>query len=222
MPQPILYSLQNCPYAMRARLGILLAKQAVMVRAIDLRNKPPEMLAVSPKGTVPVLVVDSTEDPEQSTVIDESLDIMLWALNLSDPDNLLYSDEPDKLRSMLTLIGRFDNKFKKHLENYKSAKRYHEESKTEHRQQCEAFIAELDNRLSKQKYLMGDKPSLVDYAVLPYIRQFARVERQWYVQAPYPYLQHWLKHHLRSLLFSKAMIKHPLWLAHQQSFLIGE
>jgi glutathione S-transferase len=207
---------------MRARLGILLAKQPVMLRAIDLRNKPPEMLAASPKGTVPVLVVDNTENPGQSTVIDESLEIMLWALNLSDPDNLLYSDEPDKLPSMLSLIGRFDNEFKKHLENYKSAKRYHEESKTCHRQQCEAFIIELDNRLSKHKYLMDDKPSLVDYAVLPYIRQFARVERQWYIQTPYPHLQHWLKHHLTSQLFSKAMIKHPLWLDHQQSFLIGK
>jgi glutathione S-transferase len=207
---------------MRARLGILLAKQAVMLRAIDLRHKPPEMLAASPKGTVPVLVIDNTDNPGQPTVIDESLDIMLWALNLSDPDNLLYSDEPDKLPSMLSLIGRFDNEFKKHLENYKSAKRYHEENKTDHRQLCEAFIIELDNRLSKHQYLMGDKPSLVDYAILPYIRQFARVERQWYIQTPYPHLQHWLKHHLTSQLFSKAMIKHPLWLDHQQSFLIGQ
>ena len=222
MPQPILYSLQNCPYAMRARLAILLAKQPVMLRAIDLRNKPPEMLAASPKGTVPVLVVDNAENPDQLTVIDESLDIMLWALSLSDPDNLLYSGEPDQLPSMLSLIRRFDNEFKAHLENYKSAKRYHEESKTDHRQQCEAFIIELDTRLSKQKYLMGDKPSLVDYAILPYLRQFARVERQWYTQAPYPHLQHWLKLHLTSLLFSKAMIKYPLWLDHQQSFLIGE
>lgn len=222
MPQPILYSLQNCPYAMRARLGILLAKQPVMLRAIDLRHKPPEMLATSPKGTVPVLVIDDTDNPDQPTVIDESLDIMLWALNLSDPDNLLYSDVPDQLPWMLSLIGRFDNEFKKHLEDYKSAKRYHEESKTDHRQQCEAFIIELDNRLSKHQYLMGDKPSLVDYAVLPYIRQFSRVERQWYIQTPYRHLQHWLKQHLTSLLFSQAMIKHPLWLDNQQSFLIGQ
>ena len=222
MQHPILYSLQNCPYAMRARLGILLAKQPVMLRAIDLRNKPPEMLAASPKGTVPVLVIDNAENPGQATVIDESLDIMLWALSLSDPDNLLYSDEPNQLPSMLSVISRFDNEFKTHLDNYKSAKRYHEESKTEHRQQCEAFIIELDTRLSKHNYLMGDKPSLVDYAILPYLRQFARVERQWYTQAPYPHLQHWLKQHLTSVLFSKSMIKHPLWLDHQQSFLIGE
>lgn len=206
---------------MRARLGILLAKQPVMLRAIDLRNKPPEMIAASPKGTVPVLIVDSTENPGESTVIDESLDIMLWALCLSDPENLLHSDDPSQLPSMLSLISRFDNEFKKHLENYKSAKRYHEDSKTDYRQQCEAFIIELDNRLSKHTYLMGDKLSLVDYAILPYIRQFARVERQWYIQSPYPHLQQWLKLHLTSVLFSKAMIKYPLWTDHQQSFVIG-
>lgn len=104
---------------MRARLAILLAKQPVMLRAIDLRNKPPEMLAASPKGTVPVLVVDNADNPDQLTVIDESLDIMLWALSLSDPDNLLYSGEPDQLPSMLSVISRFDNEFKAHLENYK-------------------------------------------------------------------------------------------------------
>ncbi len=207
---------------MRARLGILLAKQAVMLRAIDLRNKPAEMLAASPKGTVPVLVIDNSENLSQSTVIDESLDIMLWALHLSDPDNLLYSDDPSQLPIMLSLIGRFDNEFKTHLENYKSAKRYHEDCKEEHRRQCEAFIVDLDSRLSKQKYLMGDKPSLVDYAILPYIRQFARVDRQWFTQAPYPHLQQWLKMHLTSVLFSKAMIKYPLWAEHQQSFLIGK
>jgi len=206
---------------MRARLGILLAKQAVMIRAIDLRDKPPEMLAVSPKGTVPVLVLDNTENNGQATVIDESLDIMLWALNQSDPDNLLYSDEPSQLPLMLSLIGRFDNEFKTHLENYKSAKRYHEASKTDHRQQCEAFIAELDQRLSQQKYLMGDKLSLVDYAILPYLRQFARVERQWYTQTPYTHLHNWLKQHLTSQLFSQAMKKYPLWLDEQESFLIG-
>lgn len=222
MQYPTLYSLQNCPYAMRARLGILLAKQPVMLRAIDLRNKPPEMLAASPKGTVPVLVIENAENLGQLTVIDESLDIMLWALNLNDPEDLLYRNEPEQLPLMLNVIQRFDNEFKSHLDNYKSAKRYHEESKTEHRQQCEAFTIELDTRLSQHNHLMGDKPSLVDYAILPYLRQFARVERQWYTQAPYPHLQHWLKQHLTSALFSKSMIKHPLWLEHQQSFLIGE
>ncbi|MCK5335204.1 MAG: glutathione S-transferase, partial [Gammaproteobacteria bacterium] len=210
------YSFRRCPYAMRARLAITISAVSIELREVVLRDKPQQLLDISAKATVPVLLL------QNGKVIDESLDIMLWALSLSDPDNLLYSDEPSQLPSMLSLIGRFDNEFKTHLENYKSAKRYHDDCKVDHRWQCEAFILELDHRLSKQKYLMGDKPSLVDYAILPYIRQFARVDRQWFTQAPYPHLQHWLKIHLTSVLFSKAMIKYPLWADHQQSFLIGK
>jgi len=99
MKLPILYSLQNCPYAMRARLAILLARQTVMLRAIVMQNKPAEMLALSPKGTVPVLVLESEN---KKYVIDESLDIMLWALNINDPENLLYSQDADALAEMLS------------------------------------------------------------------------------------------------------------------------
>ena len=221
MPHPILYSLQNCPYAMRARMGILLSKQPVSLRAIVLKNKPPEMLAASPKATVPVLVLDKADVPGQPLVIDESLDIMLWALRQSDPENLLCREEPEQLPSMLSLVGRFDDEFKTCLENYKCAKRYHEDSKIEYRQQCEIFILELENYLSRHKYLTGESPHLVDYAILPYIRQFARIERQWYLQAPYPLLQDWLKGHLNSVLFSKVMRKYPLWMDSQESFMIG-
>ncbi len=215
MPHPILYSLQHCPYAMRARMGILLAKQPVMLRAIVLKNKPPEMLEASPKGTVPVLVLD------KNLVIDESLDIMLWALRQSDPDNLLYNDQPERFSTMLTLIKKYDNEFKDYLEKYKCAKRYHEKSKIDYRQQCESFIVDLEARLTAHDFLMGAKPSLVDYAILPFIRQFARVDRKWYVQAPYPELQRWLKAQLQSRLFSKAMTKFPLWLDNHEEFLFG-
>lgn len=212
---PILYSLQHCPYAMRARMGILLAKQPVMLRAIVLKNKPDEMLKLSSKGTVPVLVID------QSRVIDESLDIMLWALSQSDPDNLLHKENIATLPEILSLINRFDNEFKKCLEKYKCAKRYHETSITADRQQCEIFIVELEQRLTQSKFFMGETLSLADYAVLPFIRQFARVERQWYLQSPYPNLQRWLKTHLQSRIFSKTMTKFPLWLDSGESFLIG-
>jgi len=212
---PILYSLQHCPYAMRARMGIFLAKQPVMLRAIVLKNKPDEMLKLSSKGTVPVLVID------QSTVIDESLDIMLWALAQSDPDNLLHKEKTNALPEMLSLISRFDNEFKECLEKYKCAKRYHETSITDDRKQCEIFILELEQCLTQHKFIMGETLSLVDYAILPFIRQFARVERQWYLQSPYPYLQRWLKAHLQSRIFSKAMTKFPLWLDSRESFLIG-
>jgi glutathione S-transferase len=215
IPHPILYSLQNCPYAIRARIGILLAKQPVILRAIALKRKPAEMLEASPKGSVPVLVLD------KYSVIDESLDIMIWALHQNDPDNLLYHEQPKIFSEILTLINRFDNEFKDWLEKYKCAKRYHETSQIDYRQQCELFILDLEARLTAHDFLMGANPSLVDYAILPFIRQFARVDRKWYIQAPYPKLQHWLKAHLQSQVFSKAMTKYPLWLDNHETILFG-
>ncbi|MCF6203757.1 MAG: glutathione S-transferase [Methylococcaceae bacterium] len=209
MTHPILYSLQNCPYAMRARLAILMSQQTVLIRALVLKNKPAEMLALSPKGTVPVLVLST----EPSThIIDESLDIMLWALNLSDPDNLLYAEDANALPEMLTLINENDQQFKPNLERYKRAKRFHGDDEEECRLQCEPFILTLEQRLSQHPFLMGSTPSLLDLALLPFVRQYSRVNRQHYQQGSYTHLQHWLKYHLQSRLFSKAMLKYPLWL----------
>jgi glutathione S-transferase len=215
MPLPILYSLQHCPYAMRARMALLLAKQAVELRAIVLKNKPTEMLIASPKGTVPVLIVD------QISVIDESIDIMIWALQRNDPQNLLYNDRAKILPAMLSLINRNDNEFKICLEKYKHAKRYHDISKVHYRQQCENFILHLEQRLSSNNFFMGEKPSLADYAILPFIRQFSRVERKWFLQAPYPNLRWWVKRHIESKLFSKTMKKYPLWLDTHESVILG-
>ncbi|MFT5521119.1 MAG: glutathione S-transferase [Enterobacterales bacterium] len=197
-------------------MGILLAKQAVFLRAIDLKDKPEDMLEVSPTGTVPLLILD------QSIVIDESLEIMVWALGNNDPDNLLRSDITDALQNMLSIIKEYDNEFKSRLEKYKCAKRYHETDKEHCRQQCELFIAELEQRLTSNDYFMGEKASLVDYAILPFIRQFARVERQWYLQSPYPNVRQWLNKHLQSPLFSKTMTKYPLWLESHESYFMGE
>ena len=212
---PVLYSLQHCPYAIRARMGILLAKQTVFLRAVDLNDKPEDMLQVSKTGTVPLLVLD------QSLVIDESIDIMVWALGNNDPDNLLISDTPSAFLSMLNIINTYDNEFKGWLEKYKCAKRYHETNMTYFRQQCELFISQLEHRLISGEFFMGDKASLVDYAILPFIRQFARVERQWYLQSPYPNVRRWLNKHLQSPLFSKTMTKYPLWLESHESYLMG-
>jgi len=209
MTQPILYSLQNCPYAMRARLAILMSQQIVLIRAIEMKNKPAEMLALSPKGTVPVLVL-STESGTH--VIDESLDIMLWALNLSDPDNLLYAEDAKALPEMLTIINENDQHFKPNLERYKRAKRFHGDDEEECRLQCEPFIQALEQRLSQHPFLMGPTPSLLDFALLPFVRQFSRVNKQRYRQGSYTHLQKWLNHHLQSQLFAKAMLKYPLWL----------
>ena len=219
MTLPILYSLQNCPYAMRARLAILLAQQTVMLRAIVMQNKPPEMLALSPKGTVPVLVLEAMS---KKPVIDESLDIMLWALNLNDPENLLYSQDADALAEMLQIINDNDEDFKPKLEQYKRAKRFHGNDEEQCRLLCEPFIQRLEYRLAQHEFLMGSTPSLLDYALLPFIRQFSRVNRQLYLQGPYTHLQRWLNHHLQSRLFSKAMLKYPLWLDNHEECIFGE
>lgn len=213
MSPPILYSLRRCPYAMRARIGLLLAEQPVMLRDIVMKNIPPEMLAVSPKGTVPVLVLDD------SSVIDESIEIMIWALNKNDPNNLLLSDQPNALSAMLTLINRNDNEFVESLEKYKVAARYHDLAEVYYRQQCELFIYQLEQCLTEHNFLMGISPSLADYALLPFIRQFSRVDRKWYLQAPYPNLHRWLNTHYQNPLYSKAMTKYPQWLENHEAIL---
>lgn len=210
MALPVLYSLRNCPYAMRARMAIYASGQQVHLRDLVLSDKPAEMLQVSPKGTVPVLVT-----PDNS-VIDESLAVMLWAFAQSDPQNYLNSSQPNALAEMLTVINLFDNEFKGHLEKYRCSKRYHEPSLAEDRMQCEGYLADLEVRLNKHLYLMSDEPSLVDLALVPFIRQFGRVERQWYLQAPYPKLRLWLNGYLQSRMFSKVMTQYPMWLDAKQ------
>lgn len=146
---------------MRARLALLLAQQPVLLRAIVMQNKPPEMLALSPKGTVPVLVLDATS---KNKVIDESLAIMLWALKLNDPENLLYAQDADALAKMLQVIHENDDVFKPHLEQYKRAKRFHENDEEQCRLLCEPFIQGLEYRLTQHEFFMGATPSLLDYA----------------------------------------------------------
>ncbi len=213
---PVLYSLQNCPYAMRARLAILLAQQTVQIRAITMKDKPDEMLQASPKGTVPVLILD------EQKVIDESLDVMLWALNRTDPENLLYNHNPDALPEMLSIIERNDTEFKPSLEKYKRAKRFHGEDLENCRLECEAFVQGLEKRLTQHEFLMGATPSLLDYALLPFIRQFSRVNKPIFAQDQYSNLRRWLSHHLQSRLFSRAMFKYPLWLVEHKICVLGE
>lgn len=219
MKLPILYSLQHCPYAMRARLGLLMARQQVMLRAIVMKNKPEEMLKVSPKGTVPVLIL------ADDSIVDESLDIMIWALKENDPEDLLHKEIPSDLVAMIELIKRNDKEFKPQLEIYKKSKRFRTGTEIEERQKCEVFIAELEALLadaSRDGNFIGNKPGLIDYALLPFVRQFSRVNKAWFKTAPYPLLQTWLVEHLESRLYSKAMAKYPLWLDEHQECLFGE
>ena len=232
---PILYSLRNCPYAMRARIAIFKSQQTILLRDLVLSNKPEEMLVASPKATVPILVLVN------GTVIDESLEVMLWALNEADPDDLLHqqfdidrtniniefnSESDNQIGStsaeMLELINEFDHGFKTCLEQYKCAKRYREDNIVERRVACQQYIEKLEQRLTKYTFLMSNQESLADIALLPFIRQFARVERQWYLQAPYPKLRQWLNNYLQSKMFSKVMAKHSLWLENHEDVLFGE
>ncbi|MGF1905895.1 glutathione S-transferase [Aliivibrio salmonicida] len=216
MTSPILYSLRQCPYAMRARLGIIHAHQIVLLRDVDMNNKPEEMLSISPKGTVPVLLL------ENGSVIDESIDIMVWALNQSDPNNLLYSHDKALLPVMLELINRSDTEFVNALQKYRAASRYHDDNETKCRNMCCGWLMEIEQRLSLHAYIMGEKPSLVDYAILPFIRQFSRVDKKWYAQAPLPYLRAWLVNHYNDPLFSKVMMTYPKWKNNDDPILFGE
>lgn len=232
MKHPILYSLQHCPYAMRARMGLLMAKQQVKLRAITMKNKPEEMLNVSPKGTVPVLVFPDAhnEHSTNSKVIDESLDIMLWALQQNDPEDLLHKDNPEDLIEMLELVKRNDKEFKPQLEIYKKSKRFRTGTEIEERQKCEVFIAELEERLAKgtfvegsfvEGFFVGEKPGLIDYALIPFVRQFSRVNKAWFKQAPYPLLRSWIEQQMQTRLYAKAMEKYPLWLDEFEECIFG-
>ncbi|MGF1879063.1 glutathione S-transferase [Photobacterium frigidiphilum] len=213
MPHPILYSFRRCPYAMRARMGLLLAKRSVMLREILLKNKPADMLAASEKGTVPVLILND------GSVIDESLDIMQWALQQNDPGNLLCIGNPSIQSDIDALIVTCDSEFKGWLDKYKYADRHPDFPEEYYRQQGMHFLNVLEERLNTSNYLMGTAPTLADYAIFPFIRQFAHVDRQWFEQSSYPKIQDWLAKHLESDVFSKVMAKYPLWLDNHESFL---
>ncbi|PMG41022.1 glutathione S-transferase [Shewanella sp. 10N.286.52.B9] len=213
---PVLYSLRNCPFAMRARIAIYKSNQPIWLRDIVLSDKPAEMLAASPKATVPVIVTPKGQ------VIEESYEVMLWALSQSDPDDLLFATDASKFDSMLALIYRFDSEFKSCLENYKCAKRYSESNIVECRLACEVYLQQLELLLSEHEFLFADRESLADIALLPFIRQFARVERQWYLQSPYPHVRAWLNAYLQSKMFSKVMTKYPLWLESRQDVIFPD
>ncbi|OXL26183.1 glutathione S-transferase [Psychrobacter sp. DAB_AL32B] len=205
-----LYSFRRCPYAMRARLGLLFAELQVELREIVLKNKPAQMLAISPKGTVPVLqVFDATVDAiVDGAVIEESREIMTWALEQQDPQGLL---DTKFLHQANALIKQNDNEFKHWLDRYKYADRHLEMTQTEYRQRGEVFLQVLEKLLAKNKYLLGDSISIADIGIMPFVRQFAHVDRDVFYSLPYPNLQQWLQHWLEHPLFLQAMIKFKPW-----------
>ncbi|WP_404937004.1 glutathione S-transferase [Pseudomonas sp. JDS08PS003] len=199
-PGATLYSFRRCPYAMRARLALRYAGVQLRIVEVSLKAKPAEMLALSAKGTVPVLAVEDR-------VIDESLEIMHWALDQHDPDNWRLMGAPEAQRQMAALIAENDQVFKVHLNRYKYAERYPEAPMEHYRAQGEVFLAQLDSLLQEQRYLLAEHPSLADMALLPFVRQFAHVDREWFAQTPYRFLQEWLQGGLESDLFLAVMAK---------------
>ena len=201
---PILYSFRRCPYAIRARLAIACAGVAVELREVELRNKPQAMLLISPKATVPVLQL------ENGRVLDESLDIMLWALQQNDPEHWL---KVVGLNNVKDLVRRYDEQFKYYLDRYKYADRYPAYSELYYRQQGVLFLADIELLLAQSAYLCGEHFSFADAAILPFIRQFCAVDPAWFMVSPYPALRQWLNQFLASSLFKQVMTKYPCWQA---------
>jgi len=204
--RPILYSFRRCPYAMRARMALAVSGIDIEHREVLLRDKPPAMLHASPKGTVPVVVLPDGH------VVDESLDIMRWALGQNDPEDWLAPGS-----AAFDLIARSDGPFKHDLDRYKYPNRYDNVDALQHRQSGSEFLAELDQKLMGQAQLFGSQISVADIAIFPFARQFANHDRDWFDAQDWPRLQAWLAAHLASPLFDTIMKKYDMWVDPQRA-----
>lgn len=207
---PVLYTFRRCPYAMRARLAIVAAGVQVEVRELVLRAKPAHMLEISPKGTVPVLWLPD------GTVIDESLDVMRWAVAQNCPSNwlVLNAEQQQQCDEWIALL---DGEFKRNLDRYKYPHRYNTEMYTcdplEHRAVCERILARWNAVLEQTgSCLFGRQPSFADYAILPFVRQFRIADEAWFdAVAGYDALKQWLSAFLGSNVLEQAMVKYSPW-----------
>ncbi len=197
MDRPILYSFRRCPYAMRARLALLVSGAVCELREVKLADKPEAMLEASPKGTVPVMVQGD------GIVIDESLDVMRWALARCVPEGWL-----DRIDD--GLIEANDGPFKHALDRYKYPSRY-DSDPAKHRADGLALLQKLEERLACNPNLSGERPGFTDAAIMPFVRQFAATDRDWFDAQDIPKLRAWLDRHLQSDLFRRCMVKHKPW-----------
>lgn len=207
MTLPVLYSFRRCPYAMRARMALAIAGVHLELREVVLRDKPESMLAVSSKGTVPVLVLDDQ-------IIDESLDIMRWALQSPNTDDSLGLDGSDaaKLARQWALVDQWDLEFKPWLDRYKYADRHPQQPPETYRREGEAFIKRLDAQTSGDPSpWLFDQFSFVDVAIFPFVRQFAHVDKAWFDGTENSHVHVWLERLLSSRLFESIMQKYPQW-----------
>ena len=204
MPQPVLYSFRRCPYAMRARLALQVAGVTVELRDITLKDKPAELLQASPKGTVPVLVLPN------GAVLDESLDIMQWALQQNDPQAWRTRDG---MAQALAAIALNDGPFKHALDRYKYPARFGLADGLAYREQGAAIVGQWESHLVAQPFLQGAAWGLWDAALAPFVRQFAHTDQAWFAQQPWPHLHRWLAAFEASAAFAAVMEKHPPWRA---------
>lgn len=198
--KPLLYTFRRCPFAIRARLAIKVSGAAVQMQEVSLRAKPIAMLECSPKGTVPVLKF------ADGSVLEQSLDIMQWALSINDPEQWLESDL-QKSNAVMSLIKKNDESFKPALDLYKYAVRFPEHSEAYYRERTELFLADLNARLGKDGYLMSGRYTLADMAIFPFIRQFCNVNPDWFYASSYLHLTAWLDRLISSQLFQDVMQK---------------
>ena len=211
---PILYSFRRCPYAMRARMALMQASIACELREVVLRDKPAAMLALSPKGTVPVLRLPGGE------VIDESLEVMRWALARADPHAWLSADET----MTKTLIERNDASFKADLDRYKYHVKHPQYAQQHYRDRAEPFLKALEDLLTDHQgiALLGDRLSLADIALFPFVRQFSRVDGAWFSTTRYQHLKQWLKRQEQSALFLSVMKKYSPWASGDPVTIFGD
>jgi glutathione S-transferase len=202
---PVLYSFRRCPYAMRARMALACSQVNVELREVVLREMPAAMLAYSPKATVPVLVFPD------DTVLEESRDIINWALSVNDPEDWMPAAGSEDYAAAKHLIDENDGVFKEQLDRYKYAERYPEHTVEYYREQGESFLKQLDDRLGRNTWLLGERMSVADVAIFPFVRQFAFVDKPWFDQLPWSHLQQWLDTLLQSDLFASVMQKYPQW-----------
>ena len=203
MMTPILYSFIRCPYAMRARMALSLANVVCEIREVRLSNKPKQMLEVSPKGTVPVLILEDR-------VIEESIEIVNWVLS----SNNIFDGNLSNEQMLLTeeLIKTFDGKFKYHLDRYKYSSRYKNVNAEEDRRECLKILIEIENLISKQEWFFGKKINKLDISILPFIRQFRIADQQWFdEQLLISKIQNVLFNFLESELFKDIMLKYDVW-----------
>ncbi len=196
---PILWTFRRCPYAIRARLALASSRVTVELREILLRDKPEAFLQTSPSGTVPALRLSDK-------VLDESLEIMIWALQQNDPQRLL-----DMPQEGWGLIAANDGPFKAALDHTKYATRYPELDVNEERRKAASYLLSLDERLVERAWLFGDRPTLADLALLPFVRQFAHIDRAWFDAQEWPNLVAWLDQFLDSKVFLLVMSKYTTW-----------